>query len=171
MRIDLVVAAMRLFDWYSRNGLYVTMAVPVILFAATVIHECGHIGCGWLFGVPIRGVRIGSGRALRFAQGTRCPVAIGVWASTGHVDFPYLPISRKQRLAMYAAGALATAVAAVAVWFCMAASPMWLRGMTLAVLGYHTMCNLRGEASDGAAIRGLLRVGRRSAQRGIEEQG
>lgn len=168
---DYKMAAIGLLDWClgsltTRDITVLCAGLPVVFHGCSAVHELGHVVCGRLYGATAVRLRIGMGPLLTLARGTRCPIDIGLLPFTGHVKFSHLPLSRNQRIAMYASGSLATALAAVLLWFCIPSQAWLLRAVTIAFFLASTIDNLgsKNPEGDGAAIRGLLNYSRASAE-------
>ncbi|WP_425115769.1 site-2 protease family protein [Burkholderia anthina] len=136
------------------------VSVPVF----TVIHELGHLLVGIAFGAPISELRLGGGKQLLVLQfGPNFRLLLGWMPFTGHVEFTWLPISRRQRIAMYAAGVGATFLAAAATCaFPLHGQTASQAGVLLVVIlsgleNLSTRHPQSGRWSDGEAIRGLLK--------------
>jgi hypothetical protein len=145
----------------SVGKMLVYFAVALIVLGAieTIIHEGGHVVCGLLLKAPITAIRIGGGPSVVSWRNGAVVIHMAPWG--GRVDFRYLPLSRRQRIAMYASGVGASLIAAVAAWFVIPAHFGWLRTETVLTFVVFSAVNLFGTApegalSDGAAIRGLL---------------
>jgi hypothetical protein len=127
----------------------------------SVVHECGHIFLGWLFGVTVTSITIGDGWGITLLRDSRCPVTICRFPYGGHVDFSALPLSRRARVAIYAGGMAATVVLTVIALCAIPHSLRWMRVEITMLSTLFVLTNLFGKASlgrwsDGEAIRGLL---------------
>lgn len=139
----------------------ISVALVIQGLVETIVHESGHVLCAYLFGIPLTGVEIGFGPRITLWRHSNCPFKLGVFPFGGHVDFPYLPLSRHSRIVMYAGGMLATAVATVIVTIALPPGLKWLRLEIVSLSVLFILVNLFGRApvgrwSDGDAIRGLL---------------
>ncbi|MBA9859236.1 site-2 protease family protein [Ralstonia insidiosa] len=137
------------------------VALGVLFIAESFIHESGHIICGLLYGARPSGIQIGYGPAIVLWRDSQVPVSLGLLPCGGYVEFGYLPISRRQRIVMYAGGVAASCVAAIVAWNIIPHHLDWLRTETAMAFGLFIATNLFGTApkdkySDGDAIRGLL---------------
>lgn len=82
---------------------------------------------------------------------------------TGHVEFQWLPLSRKRRIAMYAVGVCATILAAIVICIFLLRGQFAYQGGVLLVVVSSALGNIfgrhpdkeSGRWSDGEAIRGL----------------
>jgi hypothetical protein len=138
------------------------VAMPVF----TVVHEFGHALMGLVFGVPVRKLRVGGWLHVAIPAGRNFRLVLGLSCYTGHVEFPWLPLSRNKRIAMYLAGVVATIPVVIALCvFPLRGLVAYQVGMLLMVTA-SALDNLRGRHpdetrnedrwSDGDAIRGLL---------------
>jgi len=134
----------------------------VLAFLETIVHEIGHVACGWLCGAPLSGVKIGSGPSIKLGRTGKIAVVLGVMPGDGRVDFHYLPLSRKRRVFMYAGGIISTSIVAMCAWLLVSPAHNWFRVEMLILFALCNVVNFVGKApaggwSDGQAIRGLLR--------------
>ena len=141
--------------------LFFLVALGVLFVAEIFIHESGHIICGLLYGVRPSGIQIGYGPAIILWRDSQVPVSLGLLPCGGYVEFRYLPVSRRQRIVMYAGGVAASCVAAIVAWNIIPSHLDWLRIETVMAFGLFIATNLVGTApndkyTDGDAIRGLL---------------
>lgn len=148
---------------------FILKLVPAFFIAmpvSTVVHEAGHALMGLVFGVPISGLRVGGGLRVTIPVGRNFRLVLGLSCYTGQVEFPWLPVSRNHRIAMYLAGVLATIpVAIVLCLFPLRGQVAYQIGMLLLVTA-SAIDNLRGRHpdetrnadrwSDGDAVRGLM---------------
>lgn len=135
-------------------------SIPVV----TVVHELGHLLMGLAFGVPVTEVRLGGGENRRVIPfGANFQLILGWLPVTGHVEFRWLPLSRRRRIAMYAAGVGATILAAIVVCAFPFRGQLAYQGGVLLVVVFSALGNIferhpdkaTGRWSDGEAIRGL----------------
>lgn len=171
MRVELPLGLVFVFGFLYFHATLAT-AVPVILkftiallviFCAEIfIHESGHIICGLWYGVPLYQIQVGYGPAIKLWQEDgQVPVSLGLLPFGGHVEFQYLPVSRRQRIVMYTGGVGASCLAAIVAWNVIPDQLEWLRTEIVMACGLFIAINLFGTApkeqySDGDAIRGLL---------------
>lgn len=137
------------------------VALGVLFVAESFIHESGHVICGLLYGVPPSRIQVGYGPSIHLWQDGHVPVSLGLLPCGGYVEFRYLPISRRQRIVMYAGGVAASSVAAIVAWNFIPHHLDLLRTETVMAFALFIATNLFGTApkdkySDGDAIRGLL---------------
>jgi hypothetical protein len=135
------------------------VALCVLGIIDSFIHEGGHVLCGLWYGVPLARVRIGVGPVLLRCRVGRVPLDLHMIPIGGRVDHQYLPISRRQRIVMYAGGIGASVIGAIGIWFAIPSSLGWPRTEVVLAFPVFNLVNLFGTApkganSDGTAIRG-----------------
>ncbi|WP_321820848.1 MULTISPECIES: site-2 protease family protein [unclassified Burkholderia] len=175
LSVVLLIAAAWFANW---KGFYpawkaarLAVSFYFISYIEAVIHEGGHVFAGMWFGAPVDKVRFGVGRTVRnfsIARISQEPITFCLLPLGGRVDFAHLPISRTERIWMYAAGMVAVMIAATIAWIFIPSTYGWLRIEAVLVFCGHSalnafystsqkVCDEEGVFSDGQAIRGLLR--------------
>ncbi|QYY33710.1 site-2 protease family protein (plasmid) [Cupriavidus pinatubonensis] len=146
---------------YVEMFLTFALALGVLGIVETIIHEGGHILCGLWYGVPLYKLQIGFGPVVLSREIRGVPVVACKFPFGGRVDFQYLPISRPQRIVMYAGGVGASIIGATVIWLLIPARLEWLGTEVVMAFAVFNLVNIfgtapEGAASDGSAIRGLL---------------
>jgi Peptidase family M50 len=162
--------ANRVGAYSYRNSAQLAVSGYFILYLDGLIHECGHAFAGKIFGARLGAFRLGVGPkffSVASARACGAEFSLHVLPVGGRVDFNVLPVSRTQRIWIFAAGVCSVLVAAVFAWFIMPARFEWLGNEAMLIFVVSSATNILystskkvkedGVYSDGQAIRGLLR--------------
>jgi hypothetical protein len=137
--------------WRICVGTYAVMLLD------TIAHELGHGLFALLFGVPVKGFRIGCGPSITLWRNTHYPVQLGIVPKTGRIELGDLPNSKWKQITMYAGGVLGSVMVATAQWICLPRSAWFECVLATAVCFACILDNLCAPGSDGDAMRKLLR--------------
>ena len=154
-----------------RNSAELAVSGYFILYLDGLIHECGHAIAGIRFGARLDAFRLGVGpKLLSFASARAgsAEFSLHILPFGGRVDFNVLPVSRTQRIWIFAAGVCSVLFAAVFAWIIMPSRFELLRNEAVLIFVVSSATNIfystsrkvreqEGVYSDGQAIRGLLR--------------